>query len=283
MTLPTGMAIPSLGFGVFQISADQTPTAVTNAIEAGYRHIDTAQSYFNEGSVGEGIRRSGIDRADLFLTTKIWIDNYGEGRAYASIQDSLRKLGVEYIDLILLHQPFGDVYGAWRDMERAYSEGMVRAIGVSNFSAARLHDLGSFNAVYPAVNQIEINPFHQRIERVADLQRLGVTVEAWAPFGEGRSGLFDNPVLTRIGARYGKSVAQVVLRWLYQRGIVSLAKSVHPERMAENLSIDDFELSADDLTHIAALDKGSSLFFDHEDLKTVDFMKNLAEQRRNQR
>jgi len=278
--LANGTSIPAVGFGVFQISADATAQAVADAIAAGYRHIDTAQSYFNEAAVGEGIRRSGIAREDLFVTTKVWIDNYGEGSTRASIEESLAKLGLDYVDLFLLHQPFNDVYGSWRDLEKAYEDGLVRAIGVSNFTPARLHDLGSFNAVYPMVNQIEVNPFHQQTERVAQLQEHGVVVEAWAPFGEGRSGLFTNPVLSEIGAQYGKSVAQVVLRWLIQRGIVPLAKSVHAERMQQNLDVFDFELSAQDMEKIASLDEGSSLFFKHEDLGTVDYMKQLVEQRR---
>lgn len=278
--LANGTSIPAVGFGVFQISADATAQAVADAIAAGYRHIDTAQSYFNEAAMGEGIRRSGIAREDLFVTTKVWIDNYGEGSTRASIEESLAKLGLDYVDLFLLHQPFNDVYGSWRDLEKAYEDGLVRAIGVSNFTPARLHDLGSFNAVYPMVNQIEVNPFHQQTERVAQLQEHGVVVEAWAPFGEGRSGLFTNPVLSEIGAQYGKSVAQVVLRWLIQRGIVPLAKSVHAERMQQNLDVFDFELSAQDMEKIASLDEGSSLFFKHEDLGTVDYMKQLVEQRR---
>lgn len=281
MTLPNGVTIPATGFGVFQIPADQTANAVVEAINAGYRHLDTAQSYFNEAEVGEGIRRSGLDRSELFVTTKVWIDNYGEGRTLASVRDSLAKLGLDYIDLMLLHQPFSDIYGAWRDLEKAYDDGLIRAIGVSNFNPARLHDLGSFTDVYPMVNQIEINPFHQQTERVAELHRHGVVVEAWAPFGEGRSGLFTHPVLSDIGKAYGKSAAQVVLRWLLQRNIVPLAKSVRRERMEQNIAIDDFELSREDMERIAALDEGTSLFFDHDTIDTVDLMKNLVEQRRN--
>ncbi len=281
LTMSNGYSIPVQGFGVFQIPAEQTATVVAQAIEAGYRHIDTAQSYANEEAVGQGIRKSTISRDQLFITTKIWIDSYGEKAAYSSIKTSLDKLGLDYLDLMLLHQPFHDVYGAWRALEQAQAEGLIRSVGVSNFSPARLHDLGSFNKVYPVVNQIEINPFHQQVERVAELQKLGVTVEAWAPFGEGRSGLFTNPVLTQIGQKHGKSVAQVVLRWLYQRDIVTLAKSVRPERMQQNLAIDDFNLSEADLKTIAGLDEGSSLFFNHEATETVDFMKNLISQRRN--
>lgn len=280
ITMSDGKTIPAQGFGVFQIPAERTAQVVAQAIESGYRHIDTAQSYFNEEAVGEGIKLSGIDRAELFVTTKVWIDNYGEEAAYESVLTSLKKLSLEYVDLMLLHQPFNDVYGSWRALERAQKEGLIRSIGVSNFTPARLHDLGSFNTVYPTVNQIEVNPFNQQIERVEQLQKLGVTVEAWAPFGEGRSGMFDNPVLLEIGKKYSKSAAQVVLRWLYQRGIVALAKSVHQERMQQNLDTDDFELTEEDMAAIAALDKGASLFFNHEDLGTVDFMKQLVMQRR---
>ena len=280
LTMSDGRSIPTQGFGVYQVPAHQTAHAVAHAIEAGYRHIDTAQAYFNEEAVGEGIRRSGIARDQLFLTTKVWLDSYGEEAAYESVKISLDKLGTDYVDLMLLHQPFNDVYGAWRALERAWNEGLIRSIGVSNFTPSRLHDLGSFNSVYPVVNQIEINPFNQQTERVAQLQKLGVTVEAWAPFGEGRNGLFDNPVLTEIGKHYDKSVAQVVLRWLYQRNIVGLAKSVHAERIQQNVDIDDFNLTDDDMAAIAKLDSGSSLFFDHEALETVDFFTDLINQRR---
>ncbi|MBY0795231.1 aldo/keto reductase [Corynebacterium sp. L24] len=279
LTMSDGHTIPVQGFGVYQIPADQTADAVAHAIEAGYRHIDTAQAYFNEEAVGEGIRKSG--RCDqLFLTTKVWLDNYGEDATYESVKTSLEKLGTDYVDLMLLHQPFNDVYGAWRGLERAQKEGLIRSIGVSNFTPSRVHDLGSFNALYPVVNQIEINPFNQQTERVAELQKHGVTVEAWAPFSEGRNGLFDNPVLTEIGKQYDKSVAQVVLRWLYQRDIVGLAKSVHAERIQQNIDIEDFSLIDEDMAAIAKLDTGSSLFFDHEAVETVDFFTDLINQRR---
>ncbi|WP_296102755.1 aldo/keto reductase [uncultured Corynebacterium sp.] len=280
LTMSDGHSIPAQGFGVYHVPADQTADAVAHAIEAGYRHIDTAQAYFNEEAVGEGIRRSGIDRDQLFLTTKVWLDSYGEDVTYESVKTSLDKLGTDYVDLMLLHQPFNDVYGAWKALERAQKEGLIRSIGVSNFTPSRLHDLGSFNSAYPVVNQIEINPFNQQTERVAQLQKLGVTVEAWAPFGEGRNGLFDNPVLTAIGKHYDKSVAQVVLRWLYQRNIVGLAKSVHAERIQQNTDIEDFSLTDDDMAAIAKLDSGSSLFFDHEAVETVDFFTDLINQRR---
>ena len=280
LTMSDSHTIPIQGFGVYQIPADQTADAVAHAIEAGYRHIDTAQAYFNEEAVGEGIRRTGIDRDQLFLTTKVWLDRYGEEATYESVKTSLEKLGTDYVDIMLLHQPFNDVYGAWKALERAQKEGLISSIGVSNFTPSRLHDLGSFNSTYPVVNQIEINPFNQQTERVAQLQKHGVTVEAWAPFGEGRNGLFDNPVLTEIGKQYDKSVAQVVLRWLYQRDIVGLAKSVHADRIQQNIDIEDFSLTEEDMAAIAKLDTRSTLFFDHEAVETVDFFTDLINQRR---
>lgn len=270
----------TVGFGVFQIPPADTARAVAEAIEAGYRHIDTAQSYGNEAEVGEGIRNSGVARSELHVTTKVWLDHFGEGPTLESIRVSLDKLGLGYVDEMLLHQPFGDVFGAWRDMERAYREGLVTQIGVSNFAPYQVHNLGSFSEVYPMVNQIEVNPFHQRDERVSALKDKGVSVEAWAPFAEGKAGLFTNPVLARIGQAYGKSVAQVTLRWLIQRGITPLAKSVRPDRMRENLDVNDFELTQADMDAIAGLDTASSQFFDHESVAAVDLMVSLVQQRR---
>ncbi|ORC20651.1 2,5-diketo-D-gluconic acid reductase [Rothia nasimurium] len=268
------------GFGVFQIPAEETVQAVADAIEAGYRHIDTAQSYANEEAVGEGIRRSGLDRSELFVTTKVWLDNYGRGTTFSSVEASLERLGLDYVDEFLLHQPFSDVFGAWHDLEEAHRQGLARRIGVSNFTPARVHDLGSFSDIYPMVNQIEINPFHQRTADVVELQEKGVAVEAWAPFAEGKSGLFTNPVLTEIGEAYGKSPAQVTLRWLLQRGITPLAKSVRPERMSQNLDVQDFELTAQDMEAISTLESGNSLFFDHQSLAAIDLMVSLVKQRR---
>lgn len=270
----------TIGFGVFQIPAHETAQAVADAIEAGYRHIDTAQSYANEEAVGQGIRMSGIDRKELHITTKVWIDNYGEGTTLTSVEASLERLGLEYVNEFLLHQPFADVFGAWRDLEKAHRQGLATIIGVSNFSPARVHDLGSFSDIYPMVNQIEINPFHQRATEVEELHAHGVTVEAWAPFAEGRSGLFTNPLLSEIGAQYDKSVAQVVLRWLLQRGIIPLAKSVRPERMRQNFDVADFELSETDMARIATLDDGASQFFEHQSVAAVDLMVQLVGQRR---
>lgn len=265
--------IPVLGFGVFQIAPEQTEEAVKNAIKAGYRHIDTAQGYLNETETGKGIRNSGVDRKEIFVTSKVWVENAGYESAKASIERSLSRLDIGYIDLMLIHQPYGDVYGTWRALEEFYKEGKIRAIGVSNFMPDRLVDLGIFNTVMPAVNQIEINPFFQREEWVQTLQNEGIVVEAWAPFAEGKNGIFNNPTLKQIGEKYGKSVAQVILRWLVERGIVVLAKSVNPERMAENLNIFDFQLSEEDKNTIAKLDIKQSQFINHTDVNVVKWMK----------
>ena len=270
--------MPKLGFGVFQVPGDETARCVSDAVEVGYRHIDTAQSYMNESEVGQGIRDSGIDRSELFITTKVWIEHYGYVEARESVERSLRRLGLDYLDLVLLHQPFADVYGSWHALEELYKEGKVRAIGVSNFSPVRLADLAAFNEIAPMINQVETNPFHQQIAAHEHMVARHVQHEAWAPFGEGRSGMFTNPVLSQIAEDHGKSGAQVVLRWLMQRDIVALAKSTHKERMAENLDIFDFTLDDDDMRRIAALDTTSSLFFDHDDPHTVDmFVRMVAD------
>ncbi|SCY54940.1 2,5-diketo-D-gluconate reductase A [Microbacterium sp. LKL04] len=269
VTLNTGAEMPLLGFGVFQIPTDDTERAVADAIAAGYRLIDTAASYGNEEAVGRGIAASGIPREELFITTKLWIQRRGEQGAIDAIDASMAKLGLDYLDLYLIHQPFGDYYGGWRAMQRMHEVGRIRAIGVSNFAPDRLVDLIEFGGTVPAVNQMEVNPFHQQ----ADFQRLlteeDVVLEAWAPFAEGRNDLFANPVLTEIGEAHGKTPAQVVLRWLLQRGVVSLAKSVRRERMAENLSVRDFALSDEEMHRIAGLEVGRSQFFSHADPEMV--------------
>lgn len=280
-TLRDGAMIPRLGFGTYQVPAGDAAKAVREAIAAGYRHIDTAQYYFNEEQVGQAIREAleagEISRDELFVTTKVWFSNYGDGKTLESLRVSREKLGLDVIDLVLLHQPYGDIYGAWRDLVKAKEMGWVKSIGVSNFSPVRVADLGAFSGgPLPEVNQIEVNPFHQRVKQVEQLQEMGVTVEAWAPFGQGRQGMFTEPVLAEIGRKHGKSVAQVILRWLVQREIVPLAKSVHQERMVENLSVADFELDADDVEQIAGLDQGGSLFFDHEDPSTVEYFRAKA-------
>ncbi|MBH5329070.1 aldo/keto reductase [Eikenella sp. S3360] len=268
-TLNNGVQIPALGFGVFQIPPEETEQAVIAAIKAGYRHIDTAQAYVNETEVGRGIKNCGIPREEIFVTSKVWVENYGYEAAKASLERSLARLGCGYIDLMLLHQPFNDIYGAWRALEEYQAAGKIRAIGVSNFTADRVLDLGLYNKVMPAVNQIEINPFHQQAEQVAGLLAEGIVPEAWGPFAEGKFGIFENPVLAAIGKKYGKSIAQVVTRWLIERGIVVLAKSTKPERMAENLNVFDFALTEEDKAAIAKLDVGKSQIISHTDLAMV--------------
>jgi 2,5-diketo-D-gluconate reductase A len=273
VTLTNGMQMPIAGFGVFQIpDARECERSVVDAIEAGYRLIDTAASYMNEEAVGRGLRQSGVAREDLFVTTKLWVQHTGFERTQDAIDKSLRRLQVDYLDLYLIHQPFGDVHGSWRAMEKAYAAGKLRAIGVSNFQPDRLMDIMAFNEVTPAVNQVEVNPFHQQDESAKFMRDHGVQAEAWAPFAEGRNNLFQNQVLASIGEKYGKSVGQVVLRWLVQRGIVTLAKSVRKERMVENLNIFDFQLVEADLALIATLETGQSSFFSHRDPAMVKWM-----------
>ncbi len=270
VTLNNGVEMPLLGFGVFQISdPEECERCVYDAIQAGYRLFDTAAGYRNEEAVGSAIRRSGVPRDELFVTTKLWIADAGEGRTRAAFEKSLRTLQLDRLDLYLIHQPFGDVYGAWRDMEGLYREGLVRAIGVSNFYPDRLMDLIVHNAVVPAVNQIEVHPFNQQIETQRFLRENGVQIEAWAPFAEGRNGMFQNEVLRGIAERHGKTVAQIILRWLTQRGVVAIPKSVRKLRIEENFDVFDVELSPDDLSAIAALDTKTSSFFDHHDPATV--------------
>lgn len=261
--------IPALWFGVFQIPQEETKDAVVNAIQAGYRHIDTAQSYMNETEVGEGIKASGIDRSELFVTTKVWIENVNYEDTLKSIERSLERLQLDYIDLVLIHQPYNDVYGSWKALEELQENGKIKAIGVSNFGVDRVVDLCIHNKVQPQVNQIEINPFHQQEDEVQSLQKEGVLVEAWAPFAEGKNNLFSNETLQNIGDKYGKSIAQVVLRWLVERDIVVLAKSVNPERMKQNLDIFDFELTDEDKAQITTLDSNDSQFFSHADPEMI--------------
>lgn len=263
--LSNGVMMPKLGFGVFQISQDETAQAVVDALQVGYRHIDTAQSYMNEEEVGTGIRESGIHREDIFLTTKVWISNYGYEKTKASVYASLKKLQTDYLDLMLLHQPFGDYYGSYRALVDLYKEGVLRAIGVSNFYPDRLADLSLFSEMAPHVNQIETNPFHQQWKAHEVMQQYGVQMQAWAPFAEGKNDLFSNPVLAKIGEKHNRSIGQVVLRWLTERDIVVLAKSVRRERMIENLNSMDFQLDEDDRNAIKALDLNTSLFFSHQD------------------
>ncbi|RSZ42749.1 MULTISPECIES: aldo/keto reductase [unclassified Variovorax] len=273
VTLNNGLRMPVVGYGVFQIAdADECQRSVVDAIEAGYRLIDTAASYMNEEAVGKGLRSSGIARDQLFVTSKLWVQETGYERTRLAIEKSLRRLQLDYLDLYLIHQPFGDVHGSWRAMEDAYRAGKLRAIGVSNFHPDRLMDIKGFNEIAPAVNQVEVNPFQQQLESIPFMNDMGVQAEAWAPFAEGRNGLFQNEVLLAIAERYGKSVGQVVLRWLVQRGVVALAKSVRKERMAENIAIFDFALDDTDMARIAALDTNTSSFFSHRDPAIVKWM-----------
>ncbi|TSP11884.1 aldo/keto reductase [Cupriavidus campinensis] len=273
VTLNNGVKMPILGYGVFQIAdASECERCVVDAVQAGYRLIDTAASYRNEAAVGKGLKRCGVARDQLFVTSKLWVEDAGYERTRAAIDKSLGRLGLDYLDLYLIHQPYSDVHGAWRAMEEAYRAGKLRAIGLSNFQPDRLMDIHAFNEIAPAVNQIEVNPFHQQAESVDFMRELGVQAEAWAPFAEGRNNLFVNEVLLAIAARHGKTVGQVVLRWLVQRNIVALAKSVRKARMEENLAIFDFALSDDDMQAISTLETGTSSFFSHRDPEIVKWM-----------
>jgi 2,5-diketo-D-gluconate reductase A len=271
--------MPLLGFGVFQVTdAEECERSVDEAIRVGYRLIDTAASYGNEEAVGRAIKRSGVAREELFVTTKLWIADAGDERTMPAFERSLKRLQLDYLDLYLIHQPIGDVYGAWRAMEELYREGRIRAIGVSNFQPDRIMDLMLHNQVVPAVNQIETNPFCQQIEPQKFLQENNVQIESWAPFAEGKNNIFQNDLLLSLAAKYKKTVAQIILRWLTQRGVVAIPKSVRKERIAENFDVFDFELCPEDMDAIAALDTGRSMFFDHRDPKIV---KALSEARRN--
>ncbi|AVG44013.1 MULTISPECIES: aldo/keto reductase [Achromobacter] len=273
VTLNNGVVMPILGYGVFQIPDPQEcERCVVEAIDTGYRLIDTAASYLNEEAVGRGIKNASVPRADLFVTTKLWVQDTGYERTQQAIDKSLRRLQLDYLDLYLIHQPFGDVHGSWRAMEDALKAGKVRAIGVSNFHPDRLMDIIGFNDVVPAVNQVEVNPFLQQEGSVAFMRENGVQAEAWAPFAEGRNNLFQNEALVDIGRKHGKSVGQVVLRWVTQRGIVALAKSVRKERMEENLRVLDFTLDEADMARIAQLETGESSFFSHRDPAMVKWM-----------
>ena len=273
VTLNNGVEMPILGFGVFQVpDPAECERSVRDAIDVGYRLLDTAASYGNEAAVGAAIKSHGIDRSELFVTTKLWIQDASYERAKAAFEQSMDKLQLDYLDLYLIHQPYGDVYGAWRAMEELHKAGRIRAIGVSNFYPDRLVDFVLHNEVKPAVNQIEIHPFHQQADAVKTLAEYGVQPEAWGPFAEGKNGLFTNEVLQPIADKHGKSVAQVVLRWLTDRGIVAIPKSVRKERMAQNFAIFDFDLDAGDLEAIAKLDQNASSFFDHRDPAMVKWL-----------
>lgn len=274
--LNNGVEMPILGYGVYQVSPNECERCVSDAIGVGYRSIDTAQAYGNEAEVGRAIRKSGVPRNEMFVTTKIWISNAGETKAAASIDESLRKLDMDYVDLLLIHQPFGDYYGTYRAMEKALRDGKARAIGVSNFYPDRLIDIAEFNEIKPAINQVETHVFNQQREAQDVMRRYGTQIMSWGPFAEGRNGMFTNDVLVETGRKYGKSAAQVALRFLIQRGIVVIPKSTHVERMRENFDIFDFELSTSDMDALAALDEKRSQFFSHYDPSTVDFLINYS-------
>lgn len=279
--LNSGVEMPILGFGVYQIPKEETKRCVLDAIKVGYRSIDTAQSYFNETEVGEAIEECGVPREELFITTKVWINNYGYEKYKKSVLESLKKLKTNYIDLVLLHQPFSDYYGAYRALEDLYEEGKIRAIGISNFYPDRLSDICLFDRkIIPAVNQVEINPMNQQIKAQENMEKYGVHIEAWAPFGEGRNGLFDNATLVNIGKKYNKSSAQVILRWLIQRGIIIACKSTHIERMEQNFNVFDFKLSEEDMEKIKELDTETSVFFNHQDPSMVEWFNNIVKERR---
>lgn len=279
--LNNGVEMPLISFGVYQIPKEDTKRCVLDAIKSGYRGIDTAQSYFNESEVGDAIVECGVPREELFITTKVWIDHYGYEECKASVEDSLRKLKTDYLDLCLLHQPFSDYYGAYRALEELYAEGKIKAIGVSNFYPDRLTDICMFDRkVIPAVNQVEVNPYNAQWCAQENMEKHGVKMEAWAPFGEGRNNLFTNETLVSIGKKYNKSSAQVMLRWLIQRGVIVACKSTHIERMQENINVFDFELTEEDMNSIKTLDTSNSLFFSHSDPNMVEWFDKIVKERR---
>ena len=278
--LNNGLKMPILGYGVYQVTKDECEKCVLDALKTGYRLIDTAQSYFNEEEVGNAIVKSGIPREEIFLTTKVWVEHYGYEETKKSIYESMKKLQTEYIDLMLLHQPFADYYGAYRALEELYQEGILKAIGVSNFYPDRLVDIASFANIVPMVNQVETHVLNQQTEAKKWMDKYDVQIEARAPFGEGRGGLFENPVLVEIGKKYNKTSAQVMLRWNIQRGVVVLPKSTHIERMEQNFNVFDFALSDEDMASIAALDTQTSSFFSHYDPAMVEWFAKMVEERK---
>lgn len=280
LKLSNGVKMPKLGYGVYQVGKGECSRCVTDALEIGYRLIDTAQSYFNEEEVGLAIKNSGVKREDIFLTTKVWIEHYGYENTKKSLEKSLEKLKTDYLDLVLLHQPFSDVYGAWRALEEYYEKGIIKAIGVSNFYPDRLVDICSFAKIKPMVNQVETHPHNQQITARKWMDKYGVVHEAWAPFGEGRGGLFEEPTLVEIGKKYGKTSAQVMLKWGLQRDVAVIPKSTHKERMSENFDVFDFTLNEDDMKKIALLDKGQSSFFAHTEPDMVEWFARMVEERK---
>ena len=280
VTFYNGVKMPIVGYGVYQVSKEECERCVLDALAVGYRSIDTAQSYFNEEQVGNAIVKSGVPRKDIFLTTKVWIEHYGYEEAKKAVLESMRKLQTEYLDLVLLHQPFSDYYGAYRALEDLYGEGKLRAIGVSNFYPDRLVDIAYFSRIKPMVTQVETHPFHQQTEAKKWMDKYGIQMEAWAPFGEGRGGLFENPVLAQLAEKYNKTTAQIILRWHIQRGVVVIPKSTHKARMEENLQVFDFVLEPEDMNRISALDKKQSSFFSHSDPAMVEWFVKMVEERK---
>lgn len=281
ITLSNGVKMPQLGYGVYQVTKDECERCVLDALEVGYRSIDTAQSYFNEEEVGAAIEKSGIDRKEIFLTSKVWIEHFGYEECKKSVLESMEKLRTDYLDLMLLHQPFGDTYGAWRALEELYDAGKLRAIGISNHYVDRMVEFANFTRIRPMVNQMEVHPLNQQQELKKWADKYDIRLEAWAPFGEGRNGLFENEVLKQIGDKYGKTTAQVMLRWHIQRGVIIIPKSVHKERMIENFNVFDFTLSEEDMQKIAQLDTATSAFFSHQDPAMIEWFVKMVEERKN--
>lgn len=278
ITLNNGVKMPILGYGVYQVTPEECERCVSDALSVGYRSIDTAQAYFNEEAVGRAVAKMGIDRKELFLTSKIWVEFYGYEAAKKSVLVSLEKLQTDYVDLMLLHQPFGDYFGAYRALEDLYDEGKIRAIGISNFYVDRMVDMASFCRVKPMVNQMETHPFNQQKKLKEWAKKYDIRLEAWAPFGEGREDMFANPVLTEIGKKYNKTAAQVILRWHIQNGVIVIPKSTHKESMEENFNVFDFALSSEDMQEISALDKNTSSFFSHRDPNMVEWFAKMLEE-----
>lgn len=280
ITLNNGVKMPQLGYGVYQVSKEECERCVLDALDVGYRSIDTAQAYFNEEEVGSAIEKSGIDRKEIFLTSKVWIEHFGYEECKKSVLESMEKLRTDYLDLMLLHQPFGDTYGAWRALEDLYKEGKLRAIGISNHYADRMVEFANFTTIKPMINQMEVHPFNQQKNLKEWADKYDIRLEAWAPFGEGRKGLFENEILKKIGEKYGKTTAQVMLRWHIQRGVIVIPKSVHKERMIENYNIFDFALSDEDMKQIAQMDTATSAFFSHQDPAMVEWFADMVEERK---
>ena len=272
--------MPQLGYGVYQVTKEECERCVLDALDVGYRSIDTAQAYFNEEEVGSAIEKSGIDRKEIFLTSKVWIEHFGYKECRKSVLESMEKLRTDYLDLMLLHQPFGDTFGAWRALEELYKEGKLRAIGISNHYADRMVEFANFTDIKPMVNQMEVHPFNQQKNLKEWADKYEIRLEAWAPFGEGRKGLFENEILKNIGEKYGKTTAQVMLRWHIQRGVIVIPKSVHKERMIENFNVFDFTLADEDMEQIAQMDTATSAFFSHQDPAMVEWFADMVQERK---